>query len=51
MTMVNLRSVRLSKPMALATVQLHWRGCILNLDLTGSFYCDFEFSFQYYSNN
>ena len=30
--------------MALATVQFHGRYCILNVDLTGSFCCDFEFS-------
>jgi len=39
---------RLSKPMALATVQFHGLYCVLNVDLTGSFCCDFEFSLQRY---
>ena len=44
--MVNLRSVQLSKPMALATIQFHGRYCILNVDLTGSFCCEFKFSLE-----
>jgi len=30
--------------MALVTVQFHGRYCILNVDLTCSFCCDFKFS-------
>jgi len=31
--------------MAVATARFHGCYCILNVDLTGSFCCDFEFSF------
>jgi len=37
---------RLSKPCRpLWRVQFHWHYCILNVDLTGSFCCDFDIRF------
>jgi len=44
---MNLRSVptvQFNDSSHTAAVQFHGRYCILNVDLTGSFCCDFEFS-------
>ena len=47
---MTVNAFQLSKSVAVATVQFHGRYCIFNVDLTGSFCCDFEFSLQRYNH-